>query len=142
MVRDTSIQAYFDLIESAEVSRKHKDVLLALKKVGADRVAITASELFNQGFKGQNLVFSNVRARLSELRDMGAVEENSKRLCSVTGKTVITWKITGEKPKKVNRVPKAVRLALVKQRINILYSTARIDQKEDIKIIWKMIKEL
>ena len=143
MVRDTSIEAYKDLIDSDILGRKHKIILEALIRANKDSGPITASELFAEYLRSRNLVFSNIRARLGELRDMEAIEERDKRLCNITGKRVITWHFTGRKPQKVNRISKEERKLMIKDFMSTMLANTQCRKtKSDIKILWKMVKEL
>ena len=144
MVRSTSIEAYHDLINSDELGKKQKIVLQALIVANLKNGAVSAAELFNEQLKGKNLVFSNVRARLSELRDMGVIEERDKRACAYTTRKVITWHFTGAKPERVNRIPKSLKKELIKERFNLMYAELRGHNKlrEDLKALWRMVREL
>ena len=141
--RGTSIEAYRDIIESGELGKKQKVVLEALILANKINGAVSAGELFNEFLKGKSLVFSNCRARLSELRDMGVIEERAKRACQYTNRKVLTWHITGRKPEKVNRIPKADRLALIKDFMAVMLAqTSEPKAKQDLKLLWQMVKEL
>lgn len=142
-VRDTSIEAYKDLIDRAVLGKKQAEVFEALIRANNQVGNVTAAELFDLKFSGKNLVLSNIRSRLAELRDAGAIEERAKRICQVSGKRAITWHFTGSKPQKVNRISKAERMRLVKEYMTVMLNQCNDRKmKSDLKVLWNMVKEL
>ena len=87
MTRDTSIEAYRDLVESGKINERQAVVLDALDRHGP----CTAREL---GEKADLTQVYGYWVRLSELRRKGLVAEEPKRKCSVTQKNVIVWRAT------------------------------------------------
>ena len=70
---------------------------------------LTANEAFNflQRRVGRAFRFdSNTRARFTELRELGVIEEAPARLCSVSHRRCIVWRATGNAPV---RPPRRVR---------------------------------
>ena len=61
----------------------------------------TSSEAIRQS-KATFGVFG-VSSRFTELRDLGAIEELGTKTCSITGRNVIEWGITGYLPKKIDK---------------------------------------
>ncbi len=114
MIRDTSISAYYDLINDDLLGKRHKIIFEALILANLDSGPLTTNELYAEYLRKSGLANANISTRLGELRDMGAIEERDKRACTVTGKRCMTWHFTGDKPQKVNRIPKAVRKPMVK----------------------------
>lgn len=143
MVRDTSIEAFYDLINDEALGKRHKIIFEALILANNDNGPITTNELYTDYLRRSGLANANISTRLGELRDMGAIEEKAKRACRITGKRCLTWHFTGNKPQKVNRIPKAARVALVKDFMTVMLNQAPTPKvKEDLKILWKMIREL
>ena len=143
MVRDTSISAYYDLINDEALGKRHKIIFEALILANKDMGAITTNELYADYLRKSGLANANISTRLGELRDMGAIEERAKRKCGITGHTVMTWHFTGRKPEKVNRIAKSVRKSMVKDYMAVMLTEASNPKtKEDIKILWKMVREL
>jgi hypothetical protein len=91
-MRQTSLDAYHEITENGLLSKR--------------RLPLTANETFQKmysGNTGPHNAASNSAARFSELRATGAIYEMGEKICSVTGKNVILWAITGDLPKKLPR---------------------------------------
>jgi hypothetical protein len=84
MVRDTSLDAYSDI--KPELGARQKEVLDAIRTLGCPTDREVAKFL---GHADPNYV----RPRRKELLDAGYITECEKRQCSVTGKTVWSWRI-------------------------------------------------
>jgi hypothetical protein len=101
-MRDTSAEAAAIYEQSGKAALKRREILRALESKGAvidsEFPAMTASEVFKviQGYHG--MVNANIPARLSELRHVGQVMESGKKVCPVTGRTVIAWRSTLKPP--------------------------------------------
>jgi len=93
MVRDTSAEAYWKILEDGLLANMALDVYGCLFKLGP----LTGAELDEhlRGLKGGR---GHYHKRLSELRDRGVVRECEKRECRVTGQNVITWDVTSALP--------------------------------------------
>lgn len=140
VVRDTSLQAYRDIIDSGRIGEVQKMVYEGLYKFGP----CTSSELYEHMSTGQNVQHSNIRARLGELRDMGAVKEGNKRKCAVTSKTVLTWDVTMQIPsKQCKKLSKKEKIDKVLDKLRSLYGETD-DPFHKIKIIKiaDMVKEI
>lgn len=136
--RDTSLATYIDILKSGKISDMQKIVYEGVYKFGP----CTSSELYEHMSLGQNLQHSNIRARLGELRDMGAVSEMSKRKCAVTERAVLTWDVTMEMPdpskKKLSKKDKVDRLL---DELRDFYASSQDPWiKHRIKIIADMAK--
>ena len=84
-MRDTSRQAYVDLLASHKIGDTQKTVLLTL----IDSGPMTGAEL-NDALKSHS-----AHKRLSELERLGAIRAGNPRPCRVTGKEAISWEPTG-----------------------------------------------
>ena len=94
-IRETSIEAYKEVLENGKINKVQKRVLELLIKEGPS----TANEL-DEILLAQGIKYPKASARLGELRDMGTVDEMDKRTCSISGKTVLVWKYNGRQPTK------------------------------------------
>ncbi len=83
MIRDTSLLAYNDIKE--QLNNRQEIVYEKIKQMGCP----TNTEIS----KALNIPINAITPRVKELREKGLVEEYVKRECSVTGKTVWSWKI-------------------------------------------------
>ena len=84
-VRDTSLDAYHDPVNREKLGRCQVIVLECLEKYpdSTDREISWKT----------GLAINNVTGRRNELVDLGLVEENGKRVCSISGRTVYQWRI-------------------------------------------------
>jgi len=83
-MRQTSIDAYKDI--KPELGDRQKLVFSAIKKLGCPTDREIAKYL---KFTDPN----KVRPRRKELLDQGRITECEKRECTVTGKTVWSWRV-------------------------------------------------
>lgn len=97
-VRETSAAAYLFVLECGWIGEKQKEIYTMLYHIGP----ATSAEVFREIFKNQRgrVALTQTRARFTELRDMGAIQEMGKRICQVTGHTVILWEVTAKIPVK------------------------------------------
>ena len=97
-MRDTSLRAYYELVNSGKLTQRHKDVFEWLEKYGP----CTARELHTHAIEDENVIEADlggpnyVKPRLTELKQMNAIVENGKRECSVTGKLVYELEVNSE----------------------------------------------
>lgn len=84
MVRDTSKQAYAGLV-LPKLGEKQLIVYQSL----LDADTLTNAEI---GMK-LGWTINCVTPRVCELRKMGLVEDNGRRLCSVTGRSAHAWRV-------------------------------------------------
>lgn len=85
MIQQTSINAFLDLRLSYLGVGRRAEVYNKLKSIGS----ATDCELMEAlGYSDPN----KIRPRRKELVDEGLIVEDCKRVCGVTGKTVISWK--------------------------------------------------
>lgn len=111
MIRDTSIEAFRTIQESGLLSRARWQVYEVLFHNGpATRGEVDLH--YRKKYGGQN--YSNVSARLNELRDMGVVEELGTRECTVTGMQVIFWDVTSKLPVIQKKAPVLTRAKLLR----------------------------
>lgn len=98
MTRETSIEAFNEVMRSGHVTERQRDVYRALYDIGP----ATARKLNASAGDG-------AWKRLSELSRLGLVEEAGETVCEQTRKRVIVWRVTANHPPtdrpKVNRRP-------------------------------------
>lgn len=94
MVKETSKQAFQQILESGALGDSQKKVFQAIFELGD----ATGREL-NDALKSQS-----AHKRLSELEDMGLIRGIRARVCKVTGNDSTAWEITGSMPRKVTPV--------------------------------------
>lgn len=106
MTRQTSIDAYHEVLESGLVGKRQKQVYDILYRKGP----LTANQTWNiLSFEIGDLRFdSNTRARFTELREFGIIQEVGEVPDPITKKRVILWDVTDKSPvkpmkKKTNR---------------------------------------
>lgn len=101
MVRDTSIDAYYEIRDNGLLSERRFEVYDCLYRIKEG----TASEVFQEFRKvyGKNISSNGSGSRLSELRDMGVIQEKGTKVCPITGQTVILWTTTNQLPTKLNK---------------------------------------
>lgn len=96
MTRETSIEAYHAIVKEGLLGKMQEHALLAVVNYGP----CTSAEAFEH-LRG-NRIYDNPivqsRARFTELRNMGVIQEKGQRRCKITGRTAIVWEFTGNKP--------------------------------------------
>lgn len=103
MARKTSIDTYRKIRDNGLLSKRRWEVYDALYLYGPK----TANELFRSMRDKAYILNSNTRTRLSELRDLGVVDEiTEEHVCSVTGETVILWDTNDNEPRKGEKLIK------------------------------------
>jgi hypothetical protein len=107
--RQTSIEAYHSIKNSGVLGERRTQVYVHLYKNGP----CTAQEIF----KGIGCD-TNQSGRLTEMRDLGVVEEIGERECSITGHRVILWDVTSSLPKK--SAPKRTKIQLAQDEADRL----------------------
>tara|TARA_R110002049_G_scaffold231127_2_gene403420 strand:+ start:17841 stop:18266 length:426 start_codon:yes stop_codon:yes gene_type:complete len=99
-MRQTSIQCYHQIKREGLLSKRRIQVLESLLAIGQ----CTAGEL-------ERHINSNYNVRggwkqLSILREQGVVQELGTRPCTITGRNVIEWDMTGNLPVKPKKTKK------------------------------------
>lgn len=97
-VRQTSIAVYRQIEANGLLSLRRWEVYKWLYHNGpaTGREAIRGARTADHG-----PVISQTRARLTELRDMGVIEEIGTTIDKVTGHEVILWDVTNQLPRKL-----------------------------------------
>lgn len=97
--RGTSIAVYHEIVEQGLVRGIQKDILQRLAHCD---VPMTMREIADQmGIQQANAV----NPRAAELERRGAIRPAGKRRCLISGRTAMTWEITGNLPTAINQNP-------------------------------------
>ena len=99
MTRQTSIEAYHEVMESGLVGQRQRQVYEILFRYGP----LTANQTWNalRDKIGKDFRFdSNTRARFTELRNLGLLYEVGTTQDPITRKRVILWDVTDGRPRK------------------------------------------
>lgn len=101
MVRKTSLDTYHKIESEGLLSQRRWQVYKTLYKIGpatGTQIALIVKKEF--GGWGQS---ETIRNRLTELRDLGVVDEITEAPCPETGNTVIWWATNDNTPVKVKK---------------------------------------
>ncbi len=93
MIRDTSLDAYFEHRNSGKMSTQCGRIYNAIKNGSQKDYSL------QEIVKLTGEMISSVSARCKKMKDDGVLEESESRKCSITGKTVHPVKI---KPKQLS----------------------------------------
>lgn len=107
MTRDTSIEAYHKMRDQGLLGRRRLEIYEIVCLHGP-MTANQAFQYLDKSYRADGRVFrfdSNTRARFTELREMGALEERGEVVCPVSGMNVINWAITGSLAHKREKQP-------------------------------------
>lgn len=138
-VRETSLEAYRDIIQSGLISEKRLDVFKAVIVYGPG----TSAEIIQAANIDGNSIVSQARARLNELREMGVIEEAGERKCKQTNRKAIVWRVTGNYPTKYE-IPETKKERKEKALNMILTLSKRMPKShiEELRAIYRKVKEI
>lgn len=97
MIQETSLLAFQALVESGRLENHHAIVLDAVKAMPDS----TSNEIFNYldekyGYDDPRYI-SVIRARFTELREKGLIQNVGRRPCGITGNVCLLWRaVEGE----------------------------------------------
>lgn len=126
-IRKTSIETYHQIEAEGLLSKMRFEVYAAL----FDHGPASSGEL---AIHIEGTSRNNVATRMTELRNAGVVEEVGEKVCTVTGRNVITWDVTGNLPKKVDKTvvkaltPKEKHAAVIELRTITEFYMSRTNQ--------------
>lgn len=140
MIRDTSIAVYHQIVAEGLLSKRRLQVYDCLYKHGP----MTQNETYVE-LNVPNLQQSSIMPRFAELKDMGVIRETGKRICTVTGRTVLEWDVTSKLP-----VKKDKELTFSQKKEKILKDVVSLgerlqfypDQREKLLEIYWQLKKL
>lgn len=130
MIRDTSIDTYYEIKDNGLLS----EMRLQAYGLLVDHGAMTANELMAKAKEYYpNISHQRVESlgrRLSELRDLGCVDEVGIVVCSITKRKCIKWAVNGKLPiiqidKK--RLTNPQKLDIMKCKIELFLQTRQDD---------------
>jgi uncharacterized protein YwgA len=140
MIRDTSIEVYHEIEANGLLSKKRLEVYKILYESGP----LTGAQVsrMHGNIYGANTVSETVRNRITELFDMGVVQEVSKGPCPITEREVIFWDVTKNLPVKVKRQTFKERKKEVMGEIITLGEKIPMGYKQDLRDIYHKLKDL
>lgn len=127
MARITSIETYRKIRDQGLLSKKRLNVYEILVENGSLTGGELAS-LYKHVFNDAARHSESIRNRLTELRDLGVIEEQGVRPCSISGRKSIVWAYNGKFPRRISekqRLKKQITAA--KKRL------AKLERKFQIK---------
>lgn len=102
MTRRTSIEAYHRIESEGLLSKRRFQVYSLLFHHGP----LTSTGIHSHLGTTGSIENENIRARLTEMRAMGCVDEVGTEVCPITGMEVILWDVTENLPRKLEKGPK------------------------------------
>jgi hypothetical protein len=97
MARQTSIDCYNQIKNEGLLTKRRLEVYELIYQ----HAPCTSSEAMQNSLNSKN-IFSQARARFTELRELGVIYEKGEKKCSVTGRICIEWDLTDNLPVKNN----------------------------------------
>ena len=140
MTRLTSIDVYNKIQKEGLLSKKRWEIYQVLYAYGVQ----TSAEVVNKVNSNKNNVnpLSQSRARFTELRDMGVVEEMGTKLCSITGNNVIAWRVTNNLPTVIIKETKAKKIKRILLMIKELGNAIPEEYKQELRDIYHIVDEI
>lgn len=99
MARDTSIQAYRQIQAEGLLSERRFEAYKFIYEHGP----LTANEMMYKAKELRmrtHIHMESLSKRLSELRDLGVIQEIGTKKCSISGRECIVWDVTSNLPVK------------------------------------------
>lgn len=139
MVRDTSILAYNEIKDCGLLSEKRWEVYQCLFNYGPMTGAEVSVRLRTPG-----RVSETVRNRITELVQMGVVQELGEKPCPITGRTVLVFDVTSDLPRTLSRkATKREKLSEInRDLIKFAMTHLRPDQRIELNAIAIKIQEI
>jgi hypothetical protein len=101
MIRRTSIAAYSAIRDSPIIGRIQWRIYAHLYHHGPK----TSGEVY-RSLRPPHKTPSQIRARFTELRELGVLREVGERSCRITGRRCILWDVTNNLPKQKKKGPR------------------------------------
>ena len=139
--RQTSIDCYNQIKSSGLLSKRRWEIYDIVFRYGA----MTSNETFDYSeLKGVDGYRHNANARMTELRELGVVQELGTTICSKTGKKVILWDVTARLPVKavIGKTTKKERIDLALNAFDQLLKVGNKPTKNDIENVGELIKNI
>ena len=93
MVRETSKEAWMELVHNGKLSEKRREVYKILFMEGP-LTGAQVKQIYSDTRYGLSNSSETIRNRLTELRNFGVVKECGVVKCPITGNKVILWDVT------------------------------------------------
>ena len=140
MSRQTSIDVYHRIQKEGLLSKRRWEVYDVLYRFGVQ----TSAEVVDRINSSKHNVnpLSQSRARFTELRDMGVVEEMGTKLCEITGNNVIAWRVTDNLPKIIIKETKAQKIKRILNDIKDLGIRLPEEYKQDLRLIYHEVEKI
>jgi hypothetical protein len=137
--RQTSIDCYNQIKAQGLLSKRRFEVYEAI----FNSAPCTGAEAVMGRINSKN-VYSQSRARFTELRDMGVIYEKGIKKCSITGRKVIEYDLTDRLPidRKVTIVTKKQRVANTLYALNELHKNRIASTSEEWDNLENLIKSI
>ena len=97
MIRETSREAYHHALDNGSIGRREKLICSLLYDQGP-MTANSVSAYIRHQIGGSSAIDTNTCARMTKLRDMGALVEVGQVQDPISGRRVILWDITENQP--------------------------------------------
>lgn len=144
MIRNTSIDVYNKIKDNGLLSKRRLEVYDVVFNNGP----LTSAEAFHIMVNTQvtpGAFIPQLRARFTELREMGCLSELGTKKCTVSGNESILWDVTCDLPRYLPKVlskkekKKAIRAEIEKlgRRVDLSES-----HKESLRSIYKKVGDL
>ncbi len=137
MIRETSIAVYHQIQEEGLLSDRRNQVFKCLWEHGP----MTQNETYVK-LNVPNLQQSSIMPRFAELKDLGVITDIGKRECTVTGRTVLEWDITGDLPIKKSKATFKEQKEEILDLIIALGEKLPMTHKQDLRDIYYTVKDL
>lgn len=137
MIRETSIAVYHQIQEEGLLSDRRNQVFKCLWEHGP----MTQNETYVK-LNVPNLQQSSIMPRFAELKDLGVITDIGKRICTVTGRMVLEWNVTGELPVKKTRASFKEQKKEILEDIIALGNRLPETYKEDLRKIYHKLNAL
>ncbi|QDP51258.1 MAG: hypothetical protein Unbinned7913contig1002_13 [Prokaryotic dsDNA virus sp.] len=128
MIRETSMKAYMEIIDSNLLGRRQEEVYKMIANFGP----LTEGEVCEFLQRRRN----SVTPRICELKKMGVVSEVGRKKCSTSGHYAYLLEISGELPKKKERASLKEQLDEANETIRKLQRELRL--KDDVVRVKRM----
>lgn len=137
MIRETSIAVYHQIQEEGLLSDRRNQVFKCLWEHGP----MTQNETYIK-LNVPNLQQSSIMPRFAELKDLGVITDIGKRICTITGRTVLEWEVTGELPIKKSKASFKEQKEEILMDIIALGEKLPMSYKGDLRSIYHKLNAL
>ena len=136
--RQTSIDCFNKIRQEGLLSKRRLEVYEALY--------ISAPCTSSEAITNAKTTFGvfGVSSRFTELRDLGVIYEKGEKQCSITGRNVIEWDLTGRLPITVknNNKTKKQKIGDALNSFRVLYKNKDNSTNEEWKRVADLIKKV